>query len=243
MFHESHDSTAYSTRVLHAGGDYADRRYSNSLLAFETGYQDGYRYFEVDLIRTADQKLVCGHSWFGRNAGYEWVRVPLKSDFEQVMSSLDFPACTLDQLMAWVAEKGDVWLITDVKQENVAALRSISEKYAHLVNRIIPQIYFSEDFHQVRQMGYGKIIWTLYRFKGAASDVIKAIEGFSAPFALAFDKTYLIYGLPHLLQKKFPHVNTYVHVINDPEEMCYLSSEFNIFEVYTDSLFLDVNCK
>lgn len=43
------------------------KTYQNTYEAFERSYQSGYRYFEVDVALTEDEKLVCCHGWSEKN--------------------------------------------------------------------------------------------------------------------------------------------------------------------------------
>ena len=42
--------------IMHAGGEVGGRRYTNSRSALELHYGNGARYFELDMIRTSDQR-------------------------------------------------------------------------------------------------------------------------------------------------------------------------------------------
>lgn len=44
-----------------------ERRIRIPIEAFERSYQLGYRYFEVDVALTEDEKLVCCHGWSEKN--------------------------------------------------------------------------------------------------------------------------------------------------------------------------------
>lgn len=49
--------------MVHALGDYLGQTYSNTREALEDSYAKGYRYFEVDVERTTDGRLVLSHGW------------------------------------------------------------------------------------------------------------------------------------------------------------------------------------
>ena len=52
-----------SRYIAHAGGNFNDVGYTNSLEALDTSYRRGYRLFELDIIKTADGKYVAAHDW------------------------------------------------------------------------------------------------------------------------------------------------------------------------------------
>jgi len=58
----------YSNRLMaHAFGGMNGKTYHNTMAAFENGIKNGYRYFEVDLSLTSDQRLVLCHGWTKAN--------------------------------------------------------------------------------------------------------------------------------------------------------------------------------
>lgn len=56
-----------NTLMAHAFGGMKGKTYHNTMAAFKNGIRNGYRYFEVDLSYTTDQRLVLCHGWTEAN--------------------------------------------------------------------------------------------------------------------------------------------------------------------------------
>ena len=65
--------------------------------------------------------------------------------------------------MQWFADHPQAFLVTDVKERNLDALEHIGSNYPQFLTRIIPQIYQPSEYTIVRELGFEKIIWTLYK--------------------------------------------------------------------------------
>ncbi len=61
-----------------------ETRYNNTRAAFENGYANGYRYFEVDIIMTSDNRLVCCHGWSEEYCPY--IGFEYSKDFDKHMT-------------------------------------------------------------------------------------------------------------------------------------------------------------
>ncbi len=49
--------------IAHAGGEIDGYKYTNTLEAVNTNYKKGFRLFELDIIKTADNIYVAAHDW------------------------------------------------------------------------------------------------------------------------------------------------------------------------------------
>ena len=63
VFADSDDWVTSNPLIAHAFGGIDDKTYTNSLEAFQTNYDKGFRVFEVDLILTSDGGLAARHDW------------------------------------------------------------------------------------------------------------------------------------------------------------------------------------
>ena len=65
-------------------------------------------------------------------------------------------------LADWLHAHPGATIVTDVKDDNLRALKKIAADYPDLIDRVIPQIYAFEEYEPVWNMGYRNIILTLY---------------------------------------------------------------------------------
>ena len=143
----------------------------------------------------------------------------------------------LDRLAVWLLEHGDVTIVTDVKDDNLTALRTIAKFYPALRNRFIPQIYAYDEYAPVRAMGYTNIILTLYRL-GTYNDKVntKRIVPFAKSrglVAVAADQS--LASTKYISAFTKAGVPLAVHTVNDPARQEALLSA-GVTAVYTDSI-------
>lgn len=240
-------------RIAHAGGGYNKNTYTNSINALEAN-KDSYRFFEIDFVWTSDGHLVCLHDWndsakvtFGR----KFDTSPTLSEFEELVRDHPrFKNCTATTLVAWLEANSQKKIVTDVKSDNVMALKYLADLYPNYADRIIPQIYTPEEYESVVKMGYEDIIFTLYRFSGDHAEVLRRVEDMSL-YAVTVPKRHVWpeiardlekWGLPRdFVTIHFPYdlaklgIPTYVHTVNNQKEWTDLR-QVGVSEIYTDWL-------
>lgn len=225
-------------RVAHGGGGIEGKKVTNSLEALDQNIKNGFLYFEIDFSFTKDRQLVCIHGWkrnFERTFGFETRERPTLETFNYlVRNASKLKNCTLDDLALWMKNNPGATLITDVKDDNIEALRIIARKIPNAHNRVIPQIYIPSNYSIVKDMGYESIIWTLYRYRGSNDKVVRSTENFDGPFAVTMPRNRAMTQLPALLKKK--GIPTYAHTINDVKTLDRLKAIYNVTEIYTDFL-------
>ncbi len=223
-------------RIAHAGGGIDNKTYTNSYEALDSNLEKGFLYFELDFSFTADGQLVCLHDWkknFRQSFGFKADgKVSLK-EFERLVDrKAKFRNCTLNGLADWMETNPTAYIITDVKENNIKALKIIHDTLPDARNRVIPQIYNPHNFETVKSIGYEQIIWTLYRFKGSNSDVLNWIENFYGSIGITMPRKRAKSTLPLELKKR--NIPTYVHTINSVAEFEKFVHRFGVTEIYTD---------
>ncbi|MCP4651960.1 MAG: sulfatase-like hydrolase/transferase [Candidatus Omnitrophica bacterium] len=225
-------------RIAHAGGGIDEKTYTNSLEALNENIKNGFKYFELDFYFTSDKHLVCIHDWqqsFEKAFGFKAKKRPSLRAFETlVKKSPHFKNCTVKSLATWMQQNPSAVIITDIKENNLKGLQILSRAIPDFEKRIIPQIYNPKNYSVVKKMGYGSIIWTLYRYREDNAAVLRWVDEFSSPFAITMPKARAETTLPKNLSRK--NIPTYVHTINSQEEKNKFINEFGISEIYTDFL-------
>lgn len=188
--------------VAHAGGAYNGLSYTNSLEALNANYQKGFRYFEIDLQRLADGKIICAHdvmeSTPSSSKPKHTVTVP---------HNAGYTSCTLATLTQWLYIHPDARLITDVKKESQMAVLSALAKHAG-TKQMIPQIYDPSEYDAVKKLGYTNIILTLYRYKGENAALIEFTRN-HALYAVTMPTHYALQGKALRMQAPI-----YIHTVN-----------------------------
>ena len=225
-------------RIAHAGGQIGNTTYTNSIDALNVNYDTGFRIFEMDFSFTSDQQLVCLHDWeesFERSFGRRRQAPVTLLEFEQlVRDRSEYNKCTLGSLMQWFSAHPQAILVTDVKERNLDALAVISSSYPQFIDRVIPQIYQPDEYSVARDLGYKRIIWTLYLYPGSASTVLRNAQTMDL-WAITMDTNRADQRLG--LDLDTIAMPSYVHTINDFADYLYFKS-VGIDEIYTDNLSL-----
>jgi len=244
------------TLLAHAGGGIPQGRYSNAKEAFDLSASLNHQFIEVDFSVTEDGDLVLIHDWDIRHYQYfsymsflpEILQrlnpKPAKSvsDFKQRKMKFGLTQMSLDDLLRWMKNNPDVKIITDIKFNNATHLKTIYNHAGPLADRIIPQIYTTDEYDLIKTIGYDNIIFTNYRSKLDTEALILFISTYKL-FALTVP---IDNATPDLIegavQSDTPiFVHKYHHwtplsLVNTPEGADILRSK-GISGIYTDYLY------
>lgn len=219
--------------VAHAGGEVSGVPFSNSLEAFNNSYKKGFRFFEADFNWTSDNKLVLIHDWDSACSGL--FHVPSKrytlGEYKKFKMLKNLTQMNFDQLAQWMRQHPDAYIVTDVKENNLPALQTISQTQPQLMSHIIPQIYRLYEYTPTRRLGFNNVILTLYQRDYNDKIVLDFVKRF--PVAAITMPINRAERLPLALKNQ--GVFTYVHTVNDRETEKSLNSK-GVSGFYTDSL-------
>ncbi|UVI28526.1 phosphatidylinositol-specific phospholipase C/glycerophosphodiester phosphodiesterase family protein [Paenibacillus spongiae] len=239
--------------VAHGLGEIDSYTYTNTLEAFELNYGKGHRLFEVDLQLTSDNYLISRHDWepylykrFEQEAppegleGKPLTREAIKSlKVHKSYQILDF-----EELLGLLKKYPDVYFITDTKdmdsklvEKQFQAMITAAGEDLSLLQRVIPQVYNQNMYHQVDAMfQFPSYIYTLYMSPDTQKQVLSFVKDNSRIDAVTMPET--LAKSYFLKQLKRAGVKTYVHTINDTNKMHdYLRQ--GTYGFYTDSITYD----
>ena len=241
------EKLAQNRYIIHAGGYVTDPdgnvlSYTNTLDSLYNCYEQGNRISEFDLMRTSDGKIVCAHDseeddeWaYGvKDAGTK-DEPPTQAEFMSAKFEGTLSTMSFDDLADFMADHGDFYIVTDVKDDNIGICTQIRQEYPWLVNNVIVQIYHSDEYDQIRELGFDYIIYTLYNTteeelqpdtlaEFIASHDLAGVtfwEDFPEQYADSFD-TLTGMGVP-----------LFVHTVNDKEKMKFYFAA-GMTGIYTD---------
>lgn len=222
--------------IAHAGGGYDGQNYTNSIDALNGSYQDGFRYIEMDFSWTSDGQLVCLHDWdktFKKIFKHKVKQAIALKDFNQLVEDHpDYRPCTLDSLAAWLSNKPEVKIITDIKYQNLKGIRRIIKKYPELLPQLIPQFYQPEEYRELKDLGFNDLIWILYQYKGSKKSVIDL----SQKMELLAVSMRSRQAKSRTLQKLLKHHRIFVYTINCEKTKTKLHEKYGVSGIYTDFL-------
>lgn len=230
-------------RIVHAGGeivraDGTKVSYTNSAEALVNAYRAGNRVIEFDLLQTADGHLACIHNWRSSYAPQITDNVPLTlAQWLQADPLQEFTPLCLESLADFMRQHPDLYVVTDVKDDNAAAAGIIAAACPDLLDRFVIQIYNDGEYEAVRRAGFSNIIYTLYNLSRAK----KADTDHWTEFAAGHTLVGYAYPLEWFEMENYTEemrktgAPLFVHTVNGDEETrgCY---EAGITAVYTDNI-------
>jgi len=233
--------------IAHAGGRYSDSTYTNSVEALESN-SDKYDLFEIDFSWTQDDILVGLHDWdtiFTRLYKTQRTGAVSYRKFSRITPRIPITPLDLQSLEIFLNENPDKFIVTDIKERNLEGLSLIAETLSDLQNRFIPQIYTPEDLITVKNMGYDRIIWTVYATSYAFDSQAIAdwitqwrSDGEKMPWAITMPSESVEDGIAKNL--RFSGIPIYTHTVNSLEDWDDLQS-LGAHSIYTDNLWTDSN--
>lgn len=224
--------------------------YTGSLEAFQQGYANGYRTFEVDILFTSDDELVLAHDWeeamgsTGREGEKEVV--PTMQEFLSApILNGGYTPLALSDLFKLMQEYPDIWIITDTKYTDLELVSRQFNKFVEtaqendcydVLERVIVQIYRESMYETIEKIyPFRSYIFTMYKRWWEADFrefsyicrwcVSHGVNVITMPGSLSYEKAWHIaetYG-----------IDVYVHTINDVSAARYFL-ENGIRGIYTD---------
>ena len=220
--------------IAHGGGKFQNHTRSNTKDALDYNYSKGFRCFELDFSWTNDNKLVLIHDW--NNSAKELFEKSTgrlsHEDFLNRQTRDNLILLDIEKLLLWLNDHQDVTIITDVKNKNLEALLLIKTKNQNLFKKFVPQIYSFQEYNIVKNIGFDKIILTLYR-SNYSDDEILSFARKSELFAITMPTNRSFSGLPKKLSDI--GVPVYAHTVNN-YWLFKLLRVYAVFGVYTDTL-------
>ncbi len=221
--------------LAHGGGAYGDQTVTNSLEALEANYAKGFRCFEIDFSWTADGALAAIHDWDGTVARYypglSQGIAPTRAEFLQTRMKGGLTPLDLAGVVTWVQKHPDVLVVTDVKENNLQAMREFFSKDPLWREVVIPQAYSYQEYDEIKALGFSRIILTLYRMETNYPELMQfAIS--ERPYAITIeDKILLKWPLAEELSKL--GITVYSHTVNDFAGFFALQKK-GVAGIYTD---------
>ena len=219
-------------RVLHAGGIYKNQIYTNSIEALEKN-KKGFKYFELDLQLTKDNKIICEHDINPNILFYD--------QFLIENSKKKIKSCDYKSLKNWLKKNPEKIIITDVKSDNnLKALKFIQHNFNNYKKNFIPQIYDPKNYELVKNMGYNDIIWTLYRYGNQDFNKIISIIKNKPFFAVTMPANWAKKGLSKRIRKE-TETKTLAHTINFRRDVVKMIFIYKVTDIHTHRVLNDIN--
>ena len=222
--------------ITHGAGTIDGLAGSNSREALEAAYAAGCRFVELDFNFTADGDLACIHDWVSQYSSGITDCVPLTADrFRECRIYDAYTPMLLSDVASYLAAYTDLYIITDIKDDNLAGLAHIAAAYPNLRSRFIVQIYSEDEYDAAWDLGFSQIIYTLYRLDWAEKTDTNHLREFTKEHLLfAYTFAAQLCHLDGYVEEMLTcGVPLFVHTVNgDEEQERYFA--MGISGIYTD---------
>lgn len=101
--------------IAHAGGNIDGKNYTNSKEALDRSYQKGFRLFELDIIKTKDDKYVASHDWktWAKQVNYKGETPVLSKQFMSKKIWNKYTPLDMKGINEWFKNHDDAILVSD----------------------------------------------------------------------------------------------------------------------------------
>ena len=231
--------------ISHAGAGLPVATYSNSVEAIDLAVARGHRAIEIDLHETRDGHLIAAHDWDETYRELHpaslpglflrpliGVAAPSHSEFMAERMRGGLTPLDAAHVAAWLKAHPAVSIVTDAKGDNLTTLRTLLALGIRQ-EQIIPQIYARGELAAVRRLGFGRIIYTLYRDIGVPLREVAEFARANGVAVTIHDARASPAAIALFRRRQVP---LYVHTVNDPERARMLA-DWGVTGVYTDFLY------
>lgn len=215
--------------VAHAGGGIGNVNYINGIVALDNSYANGFRFFEMDFLRTSDSAIVCSHDWDDYDD-----KTPTLAQFLAHQKSELYAKCTGDQAVAWFVHHPDATLIADIKFDVLGIATDLHDK---LGTQVLPQVFDTDEAETLAGGGRFPVIVALYKQPSALAklSLIGSIRGRRIPvWAVAMSRADVYAGLA-LWAKLWIDAPVYSYTVNSCNDQPWVGL-LGADAIYTDYL-------
>ena len=152
--------------IAHAGGCINKHCYLNNLKALQISAQRGYKYIELDLLKTADNRIIAAHDWFSlaqQLGTTEQISQMSLADIKELCAEKE--NCNLlddENILAFFEKHPDIYFITD----KIDDFKLLSEKFESLQSRMVVEVFSENKYRQAAEYGFPYIAYNVRNNKG-----------------------------------------------------------------------------
>ncbi len=142
--------------IAHAGGKVPGMSYANSKKALQLSTYRGYKFIELDLLKTKDNRIVAGHDWqrisiFRTNK--DVATCCSFSDFNTTEKGILYD----DRILDFFVKHPNIYLVTD-KIDDFTLLK---EKFYPIQHRMIVEVFSKEKYEEAKHCGFRYVTYNI----------------------------------------------------------------------------------
>lgn len=159
--------------IAHAGGAVDGHSYTNTQTALDQNYGKGFRFFELDIIKTSDNHFVAAHDWnmWSRFTEYSGELPPTLEEFKKHTIYGDYITMDMEAINKWFSAHPDATLITDKISDPIEFANQFYNKEQLIMELFSPMSIEQAASHGIKAMISQKPLLAL---KGDKLNFLKA---------------------------------------------------------------------
>jgi glycerophosphoryl diester phosphodiesterase len=221
--------------IAHAGGSIDEKKYTNSLEALNHSYEQGFRLFELDIIKTSDGKFVAAHDW-QHWAGLTHYRGSLPVTEQEFLKHriLDkYTPLNIDLINDWFDKHKDAVLVTDKVNEPIKFAREFTDK-----SRLMMELFTLGAVKEGLSIGIKSPILSENVLKDLGKDKVAALRRLGVK-DIAISRRNIVHYVSFLKRLIQNDIHTYVYDVNfedGKDENYVINFEIDyIYGLYADN--------
>ncbi len=234
--------------IAHAGGAIDNNTYTDSLDALNYNYNRGFKLFELDIVKTLDDKYVAAHDWksWKEKTGYIGNIPTTQVEFLKHKILKKYKPLDIDKINKWFKDHKDTILVTDKINEPVAFSKKFIDAKRLRMELFSWKAVFKGMTTDIQVMPTWGI---LYQIEGNVGNIVEYLRANGIKY-IAASRHSLVYNKEFLKELKKAGIKVYAFHIHKPfDEKYMLCNEMNYFYgIYADnwdftkSNILDMSC-
>lgn len=229
--------------IAHAGGSVKGKPYTNSLEALNESYKKGLRLFELDIIKTVDNKFVAAHDWdYWKKITKYSGKIPVsENEFLKHKIEGEFTPLNMELINKWFAEHPDAILVTDKVNEPKLFSQIFVDK-----KRLMMELFSLSSIQEGIKAGIrsAMVSENVLNEMGNTSEKLKKLRTLGSK-NIAISRKYISSNLDFLMGLKKLGIKAYVFHVNFDEgkdENYVLNFEMDlVYGMYCDNWDFNVN--
>ncbi|WP_196889943.1 hypothetical protein [Aureivirga sp. CE67] len=221
--------------IAHAGGMIDGHLYTNSLEALNYSYEKGFKLFEIDFLKTSDDKIVAAHDWdsWKEKTGFTGDIPPTLEQFQSELIFDKYTPMNMQDVNKWFEEHSDAILVTD----KINSPKEFTSKFIDN-SRLKMELFTEEAIEEAIQID-PKIVMISQSaiYDIGFGNILEYVQEHKIE-TIAISRKKVLKKAKYLLELKKEGVRTYVYHVNSEgkNEKYVFENEFPyVYGMYADS--------
>lgn len=173
--------------MAHAGGGYEETIYNNTEEAIINSIKNGFKFIEVDMLLTSDNKLVCSHGWDKNTykaTGIDYKGVPTYNEFMSWKIQDKHNTIDASTIIDYMKQYPDLLVEIDLKKYGsgktkrmINQLVKLADNDERILDRILMQ-FTSEDAYFAIEEIYSFKYYQYFTYKIKITDGLENVIRF-----------------------------------------------------------------